>query len=170
MKRVVLNIVILIIMIIIPLLPYKKEYDPSLFDENKINLHVEYDSSNENLVVIKGSGYIKRYASVNRLGNINFSEVKIVGNIPYKKISNYRIRKSEKRKFFIKGEFIKENKTPEILTLNVTEWAPLEGYVKLVETTIWHKYNLSLWVTYFGAILVFYSVYIILKNYINWSD
>lgn len=170
MKRLIFNIIILIIMITVPSLPYKKQYDPCLFDEDKINLEVEYDESADTLVIVKGSGYIKRYASMNDLNNINVSEIKIIGKTPYKEISNYRIRKSEKRRFFIKGEFVKGNKIPEILTLKVSDWAPLDSDVRLLETVMWHKYNLSLWFTYFGVIIIIHSIYILCKPIFKGSD
>lgn len=167
MKKIIINMSLLIILFIIPSLPYKKAADYTCFDGNGVNLIVQYNLNKEEPLVIKGSSYIKAYASVNNLNDIKYSEVNVIGNTPYKELSTFNLGKPKYVDFLIKGNFVDDINNIETLTLKVYEWYPIGKYIKIMDTVLWHRYNLSLIFNYLVVIIIIVIIYNIRKVFFS---
>lgn len=163
MKKIIINIVLLIILFGIPYLPYKKAADYTCFDGNGVNLIVQYNINKEEPLVIKGSSYIKAYASVNNLNDINYSEVNAIGNTPYKELSTFNLGKPKYVDFLVKGSFVDDINNIDTLTLNVYDWYPIGKHIRIMDTVLWHSYNLSLIFNYLVVIIIIVIIYNIRK-------
>lgn len=159
MKKIISNILLLIILFIVPFLPYKKEFSSKDFDETKVNLIIQYKEGSDIPSVVKGAAYIKSYASINGIRDINYSEINLIGNIPYKEISTFKLGTKKYVDFVVNGEFIEDEVRDDILTLKVIEWYPIGANIRLMDTVFWHRYNFSLWLTYFVVIVTIYLLY-----------
>lgn len=149
MKKTILSVLLLIILFIVPFLPYKKECNSTDFDKSKVNLIIQYSDGSDTPNIIKGAAYVKSYASINGIRQIDYSKINLIGNLPYNEISTFNLGENKYVDFLVKGEFIEdeinENGT---LILKVSEWHPIGDNIKLMNTVFWHKYNFSLWITY----------------------
>ncbi|MBM7834683.1 hypothetical protein [Clostridium sardiniense] len=159
MKKIILNIILLIILFTVPFLPYKKEFTLKNFDETKVNLIIQYKEGSDIPSVVKGAAYIKSYASVNGIKDINYSEINIIGNVPYKEISTFELGNRKYIDFVVIGEFIEDEVKNDVLTLKVIDWYNIGANIRLMDTVFWHRYNFSLWLTYFVVIVTIYLLY-----------
>lgn len=164
MRKIIINIGLLIVLFIVPFLPYKKAADYGCFDGKEVNLIIQYDQGKGDPIVVKGASYIKAYASVNNLKEVNYSEIKIIGNTPYKEISTFNLGKPKYVDFLVKGSFIEDSSKFDTLTLKVTEWCPIEKNIRIMDTVAWHKYNLSLIFNYLAVIIIIVIIYNIRKS------
>lgn len=159
MKKIISNIILLTILFTVPFLPYKKEFNSKDFDETKVNLIIQYKEGADIPSVVKGAAYIKSYASINGIKDINYSEINLIGNTPYKEISTFELGNRRYVDFVVKGEFIEDEVKNDVLTLKVIDWYPTGAKIRLMDTVFWHKYNFSLWLTYFVVIVTIYLLY-----------
>lgn len=170
MKKIILNVILLIILFTVPFLPYKKEFNLKNFDETKVNLIIQYKEGADRASVVKGAAYIKSYASINGIRDINYSEINLIGNIPYKEISTFELGSRKYVDFVVKGDFIEDEVRNDVLTLKVVDWYPLGANIRLMDTVFWHRYNFSLWLTYFTVIVTIYLLYELNKILIRKLD
>lgn len=167
MKKTILSVLSLIIIFIIPFLPYKKEFNSTDFDKSKVNLIIQYSDGSDTPNIIKGAAYVKSYASINGVKQIDYSKINLIGNIPYNEISTSSLGENKYVDFLVKGEFIEDEiNENDILILKVSEWHPIGYDIKLMNTVFWHKYNFSLWITYVFIVNLIFLLYELNKRYI----
>lgn len=168
MKKAILKIILLIVILIIPFYPYKKQCNVKDFDKSKVNLIIQYSDGSDTPNIIKGAAYIKSYASINGIKQIDYSKINLVGNLPYDEISTFNLGENKYVDFLVKGEFVEDEiNEDDILILKVIEWHPIGNDIKLMNTVFWHKYNFSLWITYIFIVNLAFLLYELNKIYLR---
>lgn len=167
MKKVFLGIIVFILIIIIPYLPYKKAFSEKVYDESKINIQIRYSEIDGDILVTYGKKHLKEYVVSKNIRHIDINKIKLCGKEPYKEIANFEIGSPSFRDFVVTGKFLEHKSDSNILFFEVDNWFPVLSSVKLKDTSFWHRYNYSLLrisILSFLGVLIVCSTIIYLNN------
>ena len=167
MKKVIfIEVVFLIILIIIPNIPYK--IPQKIKDNNYIELEVSKSCCG--LDVTSGNEAIDEYANSLGYTNINRNEIYLSGKDPYKEFA-IKDGYYYYRKFRLYGELTRDRDESDILTIDIKEWYPRGTYVRLHHTYPWKEYKDMYWnvVRCYIVISLIIYVLILIKLYKEWE-
>ena len=134
-KFLILSLAILMVLILISWLPYKI---PGNFDdENCLEFIIVHSQGTNGLSVIEGSKFID--SQVNKLSDKSIirDELNLTGRTPGSELNiDYII--FYYNRFKVYGTFVDGKDRNNILTLDVKEWYPVNGYIFLCTTYLWN--------------------------------
>lgn len=148
-KLKILLIIILIISIVIPFLPYKMPEINQYEYDNLTRLEIQCHEWSGGPKVIGGQEHLGRFLETLPDKTISRDTVNLIGNTPFKSISTFRQGIPSYSEFVVYGEFKEGNSRFNEVSFDVKEWYPKNKYVTLYDSMIFYKLKI-----YFNSMII----------------
>lgn len=135
--------IVLFLILLLPLYPYKL---PDIFDktgDNNIRLEVRHHESKGSMEIIGGKDAAENYIKLNKDKHVSTDSVIVIGKTPYEELSCFYRGTSKYRDFIIYGQFARPDKCDE-LSFKVEEWYAMNAdgsskIVPLIDSKLWYN-------------------------------
>ncbi|NLZ35514.1 MAG: hypothetical protein GX889_11565 [Clostridiales bacterium] len=158
MKLYKLNFLLILILIVIPFLPYKMpERDRYEYDD-LIRLEIECKQWSGGPRVIVGKEDLDRFLDTLPDKSISRDTVNLIGNTPFKSISTFMRGIPSYNEFVVYGEFVEGYSRFNEISFDVKEWYPKNKYIRLYDSMIFYKLKINLILMIIIIILILASL------------
>lgn len=140
---------LILILIVIPFLPYKMPERDRYEDDNLIRLEIQCHEWSGGPKVIGGQEHLDRFLDTLPDKTISRDTVNLIGNTPYESISTFRQGIPSYREFVVYGEFKEGYSRFNEVSFDIKEWYPKNQYVTLYDSMIFYKLKI-----YFNSMII----------------
>ncbi|MGL6185729.1 MAG: hypothetical protein ACRC1T_10165 [Clostridium chrysemydis] len=144
-----LNSILIVITLIIPFIPYKIHKEES--NPNLDKIQFRFDSMD---------GFVSRHEYY----GYKFYENSLIGNTLYDELTTFKNGNPTYIDFDLYGNIITDKYGNKFL--NVKEWSPSYGNIKLMHTYIWEE-NIKDTYLIFLILIIIFQIFLVIKNKIH---